>query len=996
MRKLLLLSIFFSFSIYGQDYFIVNDGVKTKDYQYNVFINANIHSSKGLISNGTLIERDGKIIDIGINLSIPNNSIVFDLDGKFIYPSFIETHSSFGVKKPQRTNSGRSSQYEASRSGYYWNDHILSDYNSLKDYNYNQKDAKGLRDIGFGIVNSHRSDGVHRGTSFTIGLIDNQNESYRIISKKTAEHYSFSKSLTSQQSYPSSTMGAIALIRQLHYDADWYSQGSSESKDLALEALIGNKNLPKLFDANDKLNVYRAAKLSKEFDLNFVIKGSGKEYESIRELKKFNNTLIIPVNFPKAFDVSNSNLNEKLTINQLRYWNQAPSNLGVLEKNGINFSITSSDLKNKRDFLKNIRKAIKNGLSEKTALDALTIIPAKSLNLENKIGKIDRGYLSNFLITSGPIFDDKTEINENWIKGQRHIIKNTDNINIDGEYNLTINNKPYEIVISNSLLRPNAKIKRDSIDIKSKTSLVDDWLNITLFDSIDGNLSLAQISSKITSADNLSGRGIDFKNEAFLFNSSREEIKKNLKYKEVKKSSSIKSFVSDVTFPNVGFGISSTPKSQSIHFKNATIWTNEKEGIIENSDILIDNGKIIAIGQNLETPKNFSIIDASDKHITSGIVDEHSHMAASSINEGGHNSSAEVSIMDVINPDDVNIYRNLAGGVTTVQILHGSANPIGGQSAIIKLKWGSEIDDMFFKDADPFIKFALGENVKQSNWSGSRFPQTRMGVEQVFVDHFDRAKHYGETWDRYNSLSKRQKNSNNKPRYDEELETLWEVINGKRFVSSHSYVQSEINMLMKVAEKFDFRIKIFTHILEGYKVADKMAKHGVGGSTFSDWWGYKFEVNDAIPFNASIMHNAGVTVALNSDNSELSRRLNLEAAKAFKYGNISEEEAWKFVTINPAKLLNLDEKVGSLKVGKDADIVMWSGHPMSLYTKAEKTYIEGALYFDLAEHTIKLNQIKDEKSELIKLMFEENTPGANLKFPNPMPQIEVDCEYTEF
>ena len=915
MRKLLLLFIFFSFSTYGQDYFIVNDGVKTKDYQYNVFINANIHSSKGLITNGTLIEKDGKIIDIGLNLTIPNNSVVFDLDGKFIYPSFIETHSSFGVKKPQRTNSGRSSQYEASRSGYYWNDHILSDYNSLKDYNYNQKDAKGLRDIGFGVVNSHRNDGVHRGTSFTIGLIDNQNESYRIISKKTAEHYSFSKSLTSQQSYPSSTMGAIALIRQLHYDADWYSQGSSESKDLALEALIDNKNLPKLFDANDKLNVYRAAKLSKEFDLNFVIKGSGKEYESIRELKKFNNTLIIP---------------------------------------------------------------------------------AKSLNLENKIGKIDKGYLSNFLITSGPIFDDKTEINENWIKGQRHIIKNTDNINIDGEYNLTINNKPYEIVISNSLLRPNTKIKRDSIDIKSKTSLVDDWLNITLFDSIDGNLSLAQISSKITSGDNLSGRGIDFKNEAFLFNSSREEIKKNLKYKEVKKSSSIKSFVSDVTFPNVGFGISSTPKSQSIHFKNATIWTNEKEGIIENSDILIDNGKIIAIGQNLETPKNFSIIDASDKHITSGIVDEHSHMAASSINEGGHNSSAEVSIMDVINPDDVNIYRNLAGGVTTVQILHGSANPIGGQSAIIKLKWGSEIDDMFFKDADPFIKFALGENVKQSNWGGSRFPQTRMGVEQVFVDHFDRAKHYGETWDRYNSLSKRQKNSNNKPRYDEELETLWEVINGKRFVSSHSYVQSEINMLMKVAEKFDFRIKIFTHILEGYKVADKMAKHGVGGSTFSDWWGYKFEVNDAIPFNASIMHNAGVTVALNSDNSELSRRLNLEAAKAFKYGNISEEEAWKFVTINPAKLLNLDEKVGSLKVGKDADIVMWSGHPMSLYTKAEKTYIEGALYFDLAEHKIKLNQIKDEKSELIKLMFEENTPGANLKFPNPMPQIEVDCEYTEF
>ena len=312
-----------------------------------------------------------------------------------------------------------------------------------------------------------------------------------------------------------------------------------------------------------------------------------------------------------------------------------------------------------------------------------------------------------------------------------------------------------------------------------------------------------------------------------------------------------------------------------------------------------------------------------------------------------------------------------------------------------KIKWGSEIDEMFFKGGS-FIKFALGENVKQSNWNGSRFPQTRMGVEQVFVDHLDRAKHYGEKWAQYNSLNNRQKRFENKPRYDEELETLLEVIEGKRFISSHSYVQSEINMLMKVAEKFDFRIKIFTHILEGYKVADKMAKHGVGGSSFSDWWGYKFEVNDAIPFNASIMHNAGVTVALNSDNSELSRRLNLEAAKAFKYGNISQEEAWKFVTLNPAKLLNLDDKVGSLKVGKDADIVIWDGHPMSLYTKAEQTYIEGALYFDKNEHKKKLVKIKDEKSDLIKQMFAENTPGADLKFPNPLPQIEVDCDYIEF
>ena len=996
MKRLILLSIIFSSGLYSQDYFIVNDGVKTKNYEYNVFINANIYSSDGIINNASLVVKDGKIQEIGQNLSYPDNSIIHDLNGQYIYPSFVEIHSSLGVKKPQRSSFARSSQYEPKRNGYYWNDHILSDYNSFNDYKYDQREAKSLRDIGFGVVNSHNSDGVHRGTSFTIGLIDDQNESYRVISEKTAEHFSFTRSLKSNQSYPSSTMGAIALIRQLYYDTEWYSQGNSETKDLAIEALMENKELPKLFDANDKLNVYRAAKLSSEFDLNFIIKGSGKEYENVRELKQFDNTLIIPVNFPKAFNVSNSQLNEKLNINQLRYWSQAPANLSILEKNGINFTITSSDLKNKRDFLENIRKAIKFGLTEKKALEALTIIPAKSINLENKIGKLDKGYLANFLITSGPLFDDKTVINENWVKGQRHLIKRTDKINFDGHYNININDNNYKIEVSNSLVKPKTKIKRDSINIKSKSSLVDDWFNLTIFDSIDSNLSLAQITSKIITSDELNGSGINFNNSRFSFSSKNE---KNEKEKQIQKNSFSKpkiSKVSNVTYPNVGFGFDNLPNTQSIHFKNATLWTNEKEGIVKNTDIIIDDGKIISIGKNLNTPENFKVIDVNKKHITSGIIDEHSHMGASSINEGGHNSSAEVSIMDVINPDDINIYRNLAGGVTTVQVLHGSANPIGGQSAIIKLRWGSKIDDMFFKGADPFIKFALGENVKQSNWSGSRFPQTRMGVEQVFIDHFDRAKEYGDKWTKYNSLSKRQKSSTNKPRFDEELETLWEILRGDRFVSSHSYIQSEINMLMKVAERFNFRINTFTHILEGYKVADKMKEHGVGASTFSDWWGYKYEVNDAIPYNAAIMHNAGVTVALNSDSSELSRRLNLEAAKAVKYGGISEVEAWKFVTLNPAKLLHLDDKVGSLKVGKDADIVIWSGHPMSLYTKVEQTYIEGGLYFDQEEHKNKIEEIQKEKTDLIKLMFEDDTQGGSLNYPNPRAQTEVNCETTEF
>ena len=352
------------------------------------------------------------------------------------------------------------------------------------------------------------------------------------------------------------------------------------------------------------------------------------------------------------------------------------------------------------------------------------------------------------------------------------------------------------------------------------------------------------------------------------------------------------------------------------------------------------------------------------------------------INEGGQNSSAEVRMEDVVDPKDVAIYRDLAGGVTTAQLLHGSANPIGGQSAILRLKWGESAEDMIFDNSPKFIKFALGENVKQSNWgSYSRFPQTRMGVEQVYTDYFQRAKEYDA-----------KKKSGEPYRHDEEMETLAEILNGERFISCHSYVQSEINMMMKVAEKFDFRVNTFTHILEGYKVADKMAEHGVGGGTFSDWWAYKYEVNDAIPYNAAIMTSQGVTVAINSDDAEMSRRLNQEAGKTVKYGGMSEIEAWKTVTLNPAKLLHLDDRVGSIEEGKDADVVLWSDHPLSVYAKAEKTLIEGKVYFDLEKDKKLRESIKKERNQLIGMMLNEKKKGEKTRTPVQSKKQEFNCD----
>jgi len=994
MKKYIFLFIFPLSFVSAQSYFPENSSVKTTKSIYQAFTNATIHVSADIvIDNATLLEKNGVIINVGKNISIPKNTRIFDRSGKHIYPSFVEIYSEFGIKKAKRKGSpGRSYQFEPSREGYYWNDHVLSDYNSIIDYKYDKSSASKIRKMGFGIVNTHRANGVHRGTSILVALNDYENDSKRLISKKSAEHYSFKKSVLSNQSYPGSIMGSIALIRQLHHDASWYSLGNSSTKDLSIEALLENKNLPKIFDAGgDKLNTLRAINLSQELDSEFAIIGSGKEYENLNEIKNKDITLILPLNFPKATNVTNPLLTKQVPLSSMRYWSQAPSNPGKVASSNIPFIFTSSNLKSSEEFFNNIKKAIKYGLKPNTALKALTTYPAKILGMENKIGVLKKNSLANFIITSGELFKDKTIITENWIQGKPHVLINDENINIDGDYKLSLNDEILKLNLKGSSKKIVARVTKDSTSYSTKSKYENGWLDFTIIDK-DLN-QFAQFNSKIEDINYLKGNGVDFEGNSISW--SATAYKSDLKSKSESKKSKKAEFYKPVpvTYPNIAYGNIYLPRQKDVLFKNATVWTNETDGILKNTDVLVINGKISLIGKDIRNINNVEVIDGSEKHLTSGIIDEHSHIGASSINEGGHNSSAEVSIQDVINPDDVNIFRNLAGGVTTIQILHGSANPIGGQSAIINLKWGESAENMLYKNADPFIKFALGENVKQSRSTRqSRFPSTRMGVEQVFVDNFQRAKEYGELWIKYNKLSKKLKIETKAPRYDVEMEVLWEILKGDRFVSCHSYVQSEINMLMKVAEKFDFRINTFTHILEGYKVSDKMEKHGVGASTFSDWWAYKFEVNDAIPYNGSIMHNAGVLVAYNSDSAEMSRRLNQEAAKAVKYGGVSEEDAWKFVTLNPAKLLHIDDKVGSIKIGKNADLVLWSDHPMSIYAKAEKTMIQGITYYSADKISEKIKSIEKERNFLIGQMLDASSKGAPTQNPKNVIRREFNCE----
>ena len=989
---LILVSLFIP-KIFAQEYFPNNESIKNKSKNFYAFTNAKIYiTPTQIIDKGTLLIQDGKIVAVGTTVTIPKNCITLNLEGKFIYPSFIDIYTNFGIDKPKPTSGLDSNPlYDSKRKGYYWNEHIKSEINAFESFKYDDKKAEEYLKLGFGVLGTHVQDGIARGSGTLIAL-NNSVEKNRIITNSISNHFGFTRSSVTNQSYPNSLMGMMALLRQMYLDLDWYKKGNSSTTDISLDALIKNEKLVQIFETDDKLNSLRAFKIASEFKQNYILKGLGNEFERLDEITKTNAKFIIPINFPEAYDVSNIYLTNQMELSDLRFWNQAPTNPKILSENGVVFALTTDKLKKIEDFRTNLLKAIKVGFDKTKALESLTTIPASILGKSDEIGSLKAGCFANFIITSNEIFEEKTIIFENWVQGTKYIVNDIYAKDIRGNYDLTIDNDSFKWKIDGEIKEPESTVtSSNDKKLKSKLKVVNNWISLIITSKDTLNPTINRVSGFVENTDFISGKAVLYNG-----NEVKWSAKKTSAFEIKKDSAKIEkpNKIFPVTYPNLPYGNLKKLTQQTLLFKNATVWTNEKEGILETTDVLVKNGKIVSIGKNISDDSAL-IIDANGKHLTSGIVDEHSHIAISrGVNESGHNSTAEVTIQDVVNSEDINIYRDLAGGVTTSQLLHGSANPIGGQSAIVKWKWGLSADEMLYKNQPKFIKFALGENVKQANWGISnptRFPQTRMGVEQVFSDYFQRAKEYDAQWKSYNLNPKKLK----APRIDLELQTLAEIINKERFITCHSYVQSEILMMMKVAEKFNFKMNTFTHILEGYKVADKMKEHGVGASTFSDWWAYKFEVNDAIPYNGAIMHNAGLVVAYNSDDAEMSRRLNQEAAKAVKYGNISEEEAWKFVTLNPAKLLHIDDKIGSIKVGKDADLVLWNTNPLSIYAKAEKTIIEGVIYFDILKNEELKLAVANEKNEIISQLLNEKNKGFTTQEPTKKEKKEYQCDTLE-
>lgn len=1011
MRKLLFIfSFILSYCLKSQTTF-PNNGAQNPVHTVYAFTNCILHVDADVtIINATLLIQDGKVLRVGEKLEAPKDAITNDLKGKHIYPAFVDLYSDYGMPEVKRHD-----YTDAPKKGAYgWNQAIKSELEAQKLFLHNQQKADELRKQGFGAVVTSQKDGIVRGSGALVNLNDTK-ENESIIKDKAAAFYSLNKGI-SPQDYPSSLMGAVALLRQTYYDAAWYKTNATKTEyNISLDAFNKLQELPAIFEGNDKYNDLRGKKIADEFKTKYIIKGGGNEYQRLFDIQATYSKYIIPVNFPDAIDVEDPYDAEQASLSDLKHWEMAPANLAMLEKNYVQFCITSADLKDKSSFLKNVRKAIKYGLSEKTALRALTYNPANFIGVQDKIGSLKQGMYANFFISSKPIFDEEATIFETWSNGEKHIYNDLSLPDISGSYQLQYNSNNYKLTVNKEQDNYNGSVQlKDSLKAKANIAFKNNLLTLSFpYDStftmrLSGNYN-ESTKSFAGSGQMTDGSWVDFK-------MNYVNVIDTAKTKTTTPKPAQKIDYGKVYYPFTAYGepledseglIRDTwqklkKRYDAVLIKNATIWTNESDSILKEQDVYVVDGKIVRIAPNIDAPKTAfaKVIDAKGMHLTPGIIDEHSHIALFSVNEGADASSAEVRMGYVINPDDINIYRQLAGGVTTAQLLHGSANPIGGQSCIVKLRWGKNPEEFKYEKAPGFIKFALGENVKHSNGLNPdqvRFPQTRMGVEQLYYDYFTRAAAYKKQMESFGKLRPKEIEKSNviSPRKDLDLEALAEILDGKRYITCHSYVQSEVNMLMHVADSMKFKVNTFTHILEGYKLADKLKAHGANASTFSDWWAYKLEVMDAIPYNAAMLTKVGVNTAINSDDAEMGRRLNQEAAKSIKYGGLTEVQALKLVTLNPAKMLHIDDKVGSIKVGKVADLVIWTDNPLSIYSKVNTTIIDGQIYYDKDEDVKLREDIKKERARIIAKLITEKNKGAKVIKPQPKKQNHFHCDSEE-
>ncbi len=915
------------------------------------------------LENTDILISNGRIEAVGQNLVFPKGTIVYDLTGKTVYAA---------LNNPAQRGRGSSTpETPEGRIADYWNDGINASYNVSSEFIPDARTAGEYRQIGFGAVVTFKNDGYAKGTSALVSTGEGKANNMMIKNKATA-NYSLIRS-RSNDTYPASQFGIIALLRQVNYDAQWYKQlPAGYFHDDGLEAYTADLSLPQVFEVSNKLEVLRADKIGKEFGMSYIIKGGGDEYQTVTDIKKTGDKLIIPVNYPETPDVKDPYDAATVSYATLKHYELAPSNLSRVSAAGITFAITSADLRTRTTFLANLRKAVKYGLSETEALKALTFVPADMVGAADLVGAVKKNMVANILITSGNIFSEECVLYENWVQGVPYRLIDIRTKDLRGKYTLTIDTAKYNLSLTGTFDKPSIKLAVDTAALRGVTFTQEkDLVSITFERGrtryrLSGYISGKDLEGK-AQLDN--GKWLTWK--ATYTGPASEAETRTRRQTPVPE-------LGKILYPFTAYGRNEIPKQEDVLFRNATVWTSEKEGKLLNTDVLVQKGKIAKIGKNLTAPEGVKVIDATGKHLTPGIIDEHSHLAIDATNEMGQAITSEVRAGDVVDPEDMTIYRQLAGGVTLSHTLHGSANPIGGQSVLIKERWGHNAEELKVENQVGFLKHALGENVKRST---NRYPNTRMGVEQIIRDAYQRAVDYNAKWKTWNALKPADRIGKIPPRRDLELDAIVDVLEKRSFIVCHTYVQSEGTMIMNLASDFGVKVNSLIHFNEGYKIADQIVAHGANASVFSDWWDYKYEVYEGTAYNASMLVKQGVLTCIHSDDAEMGRRLNQEAAKTMKYGGLSETEALKLVTINPATILHLGDRTGSIKAGKDADLVLWSDYPLSIYSHANKTMVDGTFYFDEEEDAKLKEQIDSERNRIIANILRE-APATGSTTPN--------------
>lgn len=892
-----------------------------------------------VFSNGVVLIRDGRITYAGPELNVPADARVWDCTGLTIYPGFIDPYLALGTNRPVANGAsgdavargefaaaggprffgvpGQENDPGTPGPGYGLSN-VTPEHRVADGFVPDGKAFEALRELGFTAANVVPTRGIYRGQSAAVQLGEGSPNEL-LLRADVAQCVAFAAT-GGEDVYPRSLMGIVAVVRQAWFDAQHYAADQAdyakrpgERKRPAFNAglaalqaaLVPTNRQPVFVEPGSVLMTDRVRVLAAELGwADRVIVSSGDDWRRPDLAARAGAPFIVPLALPALPKFPDEDAWESVSLDQLRSWDWAPENPAVLRRAGREIALTTHALGDRKEFRKNLRAALDRGLSETDALAALTTIPARLCGLADRLGTLAPGKLANLTITdSKGYFDPEGKLRAVWIDG-----------------------RPYEFEPAKP---PVAKADED----------------------------------------------------------------KSAKEKAEKKKSETRELARKRIAREPSAGRGALLKPDQIVVTNATVWTSGSGGILTNAGLLIEQGRIVFAGkfgfsitkaengilEKVEitgipqeaiaawlpgTRKiNFlkrQVVDGTGLHVTPGILDAHSHsMILGGVNEATLPSTAMVRIGDVVNSETDNTHQQLAGGTTAVNLLHGSANPIGGQSQTIKLRDGDGPEELKFTNAPGGIKFALGENVKQANWGEkytTRFPQTRMGVPTFMRNRFTAAQQYRDAL----------KNPSTEPvRRDLELEALAEILDGQRLIHCHSYRQDEILAFLRTMESFGVRVGTLQHILEGYKVADEIATHGAGASAFADWWGYKFEVIDAIPYAGSLMHARGVNVSFNSDSSDHARRLNFEAAKAVKYGGTPEAEALKFVTLNPAKQLGIDQWVGSLEPGKDADFVIWSGHPLDSGSVCLQTWIDGKKYFDRALEPARAKSLADERTALI-------------------------------